>query len=74
MWWSVFAPAKTPPQMLSQLAGWFGAALQTPELKAKFATQGFAPVGRCGADFAAVLRKQYEDYGRIIRDAHLAME
>ena len=74
MWWSVFAPAKTPPQKLAQLARWFSEALQAPEIKAKFATLGFAPVGRCGADFASILQKQYEDYGRIIRDAHLAIE
>jgi tripartite-type tricarboxylate transporter receptor subunit TctC len=74
MWWSVFAPAKTPPARLSELARWFSEALQSPELAAKFAAQGFSPVGRCGADFAAMLRRQYEDYGRVIREAHLAIE
>lgn len=32
---------------------------------------GFFPVGICGADFAALLRKQYDDYGRIIREANI---
>jgi tripartite-type tricarboxylate transporter receptor subunit TctC len=74
MWWSVFAPAKISPMELSQLSRWFGEALQSPELKARFAMQGFSPVGRCGADFASILQKQYEDYGRIVREAHLAIE
>jgi tripartite-type tricarboxylate transporter receptor subunit TctC len=74
LWWGVFAPAKTPRQTVSELARWFTEALQAPELKAKLAAQGFSPVGRCGADFASLLRKQYDDYGRIIRDAHIVTE
>jgi tripartite-type tricarboxylate transporter receptor subunit TctC len=74
LWWGVFAPAKTPQQTVSELARWFTEALQTPELKAKLAAQGFSPVSRCGTDFALLLRKQYADYGRIIRDAHIVPE
>ena len=32
-WIGVIAPAKTPKQAISQLAGWFTAALQVPEVK-----------------------------------------
>ena len=67
-WWSLFAPAKTPDPTLAQLADWFTAALQAPELKAKLVAQGFSPVGQCGGDFAALLRRQYDEYGRIIRE------
>jgi hypothetical protein len=28
----------------------------------------------CGADFAATIRRQYEDYGRIIREANIKLE
>src|SRR5712691_4661407 len=28
LWWSLFAPAKTPKESISQLAGWFTAAMQ----------------------------------------------
>jgi tripartite-type tricarboxylate transporter receptor subunit TctC len=74
LWWGVFAPAKTPRQTVSELARWFTDALQAPELNAKLAAQGFSPVGRCGTDFASLLRKQFADYGRIIRDAHIVTE
>ena len=33
-----------------------------------------SPVGMCGADFGAHLRKQYEEYGRIIREANIKAE
>ena len=31
-------------------------------------------VGMCRADFGALLRKQYDDYGRIIRQANIKAE
>ena len=55
-WFGVVAPAKTPNEKVSQLAGWFTAALQAPEFRAKLAPLGLLPVGMCGADFAALLR------------------
>ena len=47
------------------------AAMQTPEVKARLTELGFYPAGICGPDFAALLHKQYEDYGRVIRDTNL---
>ena len=73
-WNGVLAPANTPKEMVSQLAGWFAAAMQVPEIKAKLVAQGFYPVGICGADFGALLRKQYDDFGRIIHDANIKPE
>jgi tripartite-type tricarboxylate transporter receptor subunit TctC len=73
-WFGVVAPAKTPKETVSQLSGWFSAALQAPDLRAKLVVQGLYPAGACGADFAAFLRKEYDDYGRIIREANIKAE
>jgi hypothetical protein len=32
------------------------------------------PVGTCGADFAAYLRKQLDEYARVIREADIKAE
>jgi tripartite-type tricarboxylate transporter receptor subunit TctC len=45
--------------------------LQVPEVKAKFAAMGLVPVGMCGADFGGYLRKQYEEYGRLIHELNI---
>jgi tripartite-type tricarboxylate transporter receptor subunit TctC len=68
------APAKTPKQTLFQLADLFTAAMQPPDVKAKLATLGLFPSGICGGDFGTVLRKDYDEYGRIIREANIKME
>jgi tripartite-type tricarboxylate transporter receptor subunit TctC len=73
-WLGMLAPANTPKDKISQLAGWFTAALHAPEFKAKLAPLGLFPVGICGAEFGALLRKQYDDFGRVIRDANIKAE
>ncbi len=74
IWTGLFAPANTSKDTLSRLAGWFTAALREPQLKSKFEAQGLYPVAMCGNDFAAFIRKQYDDYGRIIREANIRAE
>jgi tripartite-type tricarboxylate transporter receptor subunit TctC len=48
--------------------------LQAPEINRKLVDLGLFPVGMCGVDFGAHLRKQYEEYGRIIREANIKAE
>lgn len=70
-WWGLFAPAKTPHATVSQMAELFMTALRAPDMEPKLSLAGFSPVGKCGADFSAVLREQYERYGRVIREAKI---
>jgi tripartite-type tricarboxylate transporter receptor subunit TctC len=67
----LLAPARTPKEAVTQLAGSFTGALAAPEVKSKLVLQGLYPVGLCGADFADYLRKQFVEYGRVVRDAKI---
>src|SRR5204863_7190492 len=58
IFYGVVAPAKTPPDALAQLSGWFSGALKRPDMKPKLAQQGLFPVGTCGAASGAYLRRQ----------------
>jgi tripartite-type tricarboxylate transporter receptor subunit TctC len=73
-WWGVFAPRKTPEPKVVQLSGWFKSALEDPQLKEKLISLGFFPTGICGQDFAALLKKQFDDYGQVISAAGLKAE
>jgi tripartite-type tricarboxylate transporter receptor subunit TctC len=70
----LIAPAKTPKGTVSQIAAMFTTAMQPPDIKAKLAALGLFPNGTCGADFGAILHKDYEEYGRVIREANIKME
>ena len=69
-WFGVVAPAQTPKEKLSQMADWFVSALRIPEVQTKVTSLGLFSVGVCGAEFGVFIRKQYDDYGRVIRDAN----
>ena len=70
-WFGLLAPAKTPKATTLQLADWFTAAMGVPEVKSKLVPQGLFPVGVCGTDFGAFIRKEYDKYGRAIRESNI---
>jgi len=74
IFYGVVAPAKMAGDTVAQLSAWFTAATQTPEMKPKLAMQGLFPTVRCGKDFAAYLRKQVDEYSRVIREANIKAE
>ena len=74
VWFGVLAPAKTPKDATAQLATWFKAAMQAPDVRQKLNNLGLYPVGTCLDDFAAHIRRQFDDYGRIIREANIEAE
>ena len=74
IWYGIVAPAKSPNETISRLAGWFAAALQSPEIGEKLTAQSLYPVGKCGTDFGALIRKEYDEYGRAIRQANIKAE
>jgi tripartite-type tricarboxylate transporter receptor subunit TctC len=43
-------------------------------VKPKLAQQGLFPVGTCGADFGAYMRKLVDEYDRVIREAGIKAE
>lgn len=61
-------------EVVAQLAGWFTAAKQDAELRAKLVIQEIYPSGPCGAEFATYIRRQYDDYDRVIREANINAE
>jgi tripartite-type tricarboxylate transporter receptor subunit TctC len=73
-WWGAYAPAHTPRETVARLAVWFGSAAQVPEVKDKLTPLGFYAASVCGSEFAGLVRKTYDDFGRAIREANIKME
>ena len=74
VWFGLVAPAKTPKETVSQLIDWFREALLSPQVKAKLITQALYPNPKCGADFAAHLRRQSDLFTQLIRDLNIKTE
>ena len=60
--------------MISRLSEWFSTAARNPEVARKLAVQGLYPAVTCGADFAALVRRDYDDFGRIVREAKISSQ
>jgi tripartite-type tricarboxylate transporter receptor subunit TctC len=73
-WLGVWAPANTPKEAVSQLAGWFTTALKMPEIKQKLVAQALFPVGVCASGFDSYLRRKYDEYGRAVLEANIKAE
>jgi tripartite-type tricarboxylate transporter receptor subunit TctC len=74
VWYGLIAPAGTPKDKIVELSKWCAEAMLAPELKPKWDLQGLTPVGGTAGEFAAHLRKQSEDYARVIREANIKGE
>jgi tripartite-type tricarboxylate transporter receptor subunit TctC len=74
IWYGLVAPAKTSKEKIVQFIDWLKGALRDPTVRAKLIAVGFYPVGICGADFGAHVREQYDEYGRVIREANIKAE
>jgi tripartite-type tricarboxylate transporter receptor subunit TctC len=74
LWDGVVAPANTPKETIAEITGWFTLALQDSETKRKLMAQGLFPAVTCGSDFGSLIQKQYDEYGRVIRDSNIKAE
>jgi tripartite-type tricarboxylate transporter receptor subunit TctC len=74
VWFGLVAPAKTPKATVSQFIDWFRTAVLAPDVKTKLVAQALYPNPKCGADFAAHLRRQSAMFTRLIRELNIKTE
>jgi len=74
LWFGIFAPANTLPEATDRLATLYADALQANDAQKKITNLGLYPRAFCGQDFAEFLRKQFEQYASIIRDAGIGRD
>ena len=70
-WNGLIAPAGTPPAILKKIHDEVVAAIQSPELKAKFATQYMEPVGNAPEDFKALITNDLARWTPVIKNANI---
>ena len=74
-WYGVFAPAGTPPAIVSRLHADLVKAMQTPDTKAKLEGVGAdGTVSRSPEEFAALVRADTARYAKIVKDIGLKID
>ncbi|MES2561192.1 MAG: tripartite tricarboxylate transporter substrate binding protein [Pseudomonadota bacterium] len=66
-WFGMLAPAKTPKAVLTRVSDAFGKVISLPELRAQLEAQGAEPGSGSGADFDALIRREYERYAKVVK-------
>ena len=70
-WIGALAPAGTPKDIVALLQREIAKAAASPDLKERFVSLGFAPVGNTPEEFAAFIRSEMETWGKVIRAGNL---
>jgi tripartite-type tricarboxylate transporter receptor subunit TctC len=70
-WYAVFAPAKTPKDVVAKLSGALSTALKTPDLIGKLNGVGVTASNGDAAQLAKFLPGENERIGRLIKTANI---
>jgi tripartite-type tricarboxylate transporter receptor subunit TctC len=73
-WYSMHAPAGTPPDIVRRLNAELVAILKDPEILARFKQLATDPVGNSPEEFAAFVRAELDKYARIIKAAGIKLD
>ncbi|HUQ24838.1 MAG TPA: tripartite tricarboxylate transporter substrate binding protein [Burkholderiales bacterium] len=73
-WHGLFAPTGTPQAIIDKVAADTAKVLAMPDVREKLAAIGLEPVGNTPAEFAAIVRRDYEKWGKVIRDANIKLD
>lgn len=66
-WFGVFAPAGTPPAVVTRLNESFTAALRTPEMRERLARMGAEPAPTTPEQFSALVRSELSKYQQVVK-------
>jgi tripartite-type tricarboxylate transporter receptor subunit TctC len=72
-WFGLLAPAGTPQDIVEKLHDETIKALARPDVRKRFDELGLDPVGNTPAEFAAVIKKEIPEWGKVIKDAGIKL-
>jgi len=75
IWLGLFTAAGTPEAVVAQLHGEVNKALAEPEVKRKLNTAGgLEPYVSTSSEFADLIRRDYDKYGKIVKDVGVKVD
>lgn len=74
IWWGLFAPLKTPPEIIKRMHGEITALLDTPDVVQKLEQQGAMPVKQTSAEFGKYMQEEAKRWQMVIDKAGIKGE
>ncbi len=66
-WFGMFAPAKTPRNIINRLNGALVQTIKTPEMQSQFIKLGADPIGSSVEEFTVFVKRDMEKYEKVVR-------
>jgi tripartite-type tricarboxylate transporter receptor subunit TctC len=73
-WMGIAAPAKTPPAIVEKLGKVYKEIMDDPEVPNKMKSMGFIPTYMAPDKFGAWIKKEFEKFSALAREANIKME
>ncbi len=73
-WQGVFLPAGTPKEIVARLNAEIVKILADPKVRERYAQNGLETVGNTPDEFSALVRGEFEKYGRLVRELTIKLE
>jgi tripartite-type tricarboxylate transporter receptor subunit TctC len=73
-WYALFAPAKTPPEIVSRMQKEIARTIQLPEVKQKLLEQGGDVVGSTPEELDKVVKGELRRWAEVVREAKIRVD
>lgn len=74
LWYGVLAPARTPPEVIARLNAEIVRAMQAPNLRERFLSQGIDPASSSPGQFAGQIKAEIARWTEVVRSAGIKVE
>ena len=74
LWYSILAPAGTPPDIVARLSAELGRVMALPEIRERLVAQGFEPGHAGPAELGDTIRRDLAKWQKFIRDTGLKVD
>ena len=73
-WYALFAPANTPKPVIATLNAELAKVMGTPDMKSFAQSQGTEAVSSTPEELAAIHKREFEKWGRVVKTAGIRAE
>ena len=74
LWYGTFAPAKTPAAVITHLNQEVVKIMQSPEMRARLASEGGRPMGNTPEQFQEIIKADVARWAKVVKDAGIRVE
>lgn len=68
-WWGIVAPARTPQTVIARLNRDVNRALDLPDIRERYASQGADPVVMSPAEFGAYIKSEVTKWAKVVKES-----